>query len=300
MTEYWLDYSAAKLSGKTIRDYGYTGVIRYIDAPDRLRTKHTNRDEYNDHIANGLHVLLVMQNTTTDADGGWNAGVANALRAKAGADYLGYVDIIFFTNDRTTVPNPKAWQDYLDGAASVLGRDRVGAYGFGNAIDAAQGHAVAFWQSGRRSELRDASHFWQDNNTQVTVGGVLCDRNLVVDIPTAGPSPITPGKNEDEPMIVKAAVDDYVSIPCDGKTLLFISAAFGRTVKVLNIAAVRDNQGSAAAYTEVGMLPRGKDGRLGKVETINPDQPGPITVGGGCRAIQLRYSADHDFTVWCA
>ena len=96
---YYLDYSAAKLDGFTIKRAGYTGVIRYIDAPDRLRMKHTNKAEYDSHIAAGLKVFLVMQNTTTDADGGWAAGVANAKRALAGANYLGYNGPIFFTND---------------------------------------------------------------------------------------------------------------------------------------------------------------------------------------------------------
>jgi hypothetical protein len=178
---YWLDYSAAKLSGAVIKAAGYGGVIRYIDAPDRLRTKHTNLAEYRDHIAHGLKVLLVMQNTTTDADGGWNAGVANAQRAKAGAAMLGYGGVIFFTNDRTTVPNPAAWRSYLDGAASVLGPARTGAYGFANAMDLAVGHASAFWQAGRRSDVRGHTNFWQDNNTQVTVGGITCDRNLVLE-----------------------------------------------------------------------------------------------------------------------
>lgn len=96
--------------------------------------------------------------------------------------------------------------------------------------------------------------------------------------------------DEDDYMIVKAAPDDYVSIPCNGKTLLFVSTAFGRKVKILNVAAVRDNAGTGeGAYTSVGPL-----------EEVNPDQPGPIAIGPGCRVVQLRYSADHDFTVWCA
>jgi hypothetical protein len=177
---YWLDYSAAKLSGATIKSAGYGGVIRYIDAPNLLSTKHTNLAEYRDHLAAGLTVRLVHQGTTTDADAGFQGGVNRATRAKAGADYLGYTGVIFFTNDRTTVPNPSAWTAYLDGAASVLGRERVGAYGFANALNYAKGHASAFWQAGRRSDLVPHANFWQDNNTQVTVGGVLCDRNLVI------------------------------------------------------------------------------------------------------------------------
>jgi hypothetical protein len=192
-TEYWIDYSAAKLTGSQVKAASWnghplTGAIRYIDAPNLLRTKHTNKAEYDSLVGAGLKVRLVMQNTTTDADGGYPAGVANAQRAKAGADYLGYKGVIFFTNDRTEVPNPRAWTDYLDGAASVLGKDRVGAYGFKNALNYAVGHAAAFWQAGRESDLVNHANVYQWNNGQISVAGVTCDLNKVVKdyVPAAG------------------------------------------------------------------------------------------------------------------
>lgn len=201
---YWLDYSAAKLSGPVIRAAGYTGVIRYIDAPQLLGTKHTNADEYRSHLAAGLTVRLVHQGNTRDADSGWQGGVNRATRAKAGADMLGYTGVIYFTNDRTTVPDVAAWRAYLDGAASVLGRERVGAYGFYNALNAAVGHASAFWQAGRRSDLVPHANFWQDNNTQVRVGGITCDRNLVIAdyVPRGAvpPAPPKPADDEDDEM----------------------------------------------------------------------------------------------------
>lgn len=108
---------------------------------------------------------------------------------------------------------------------------------------------------------------------------------------SGGSTPPPIQEDEDNLMIVPAAADDYVSIPCNGKTLLFISTAFGRKVTVLNIAAVKDNNGqNTPEYTSIQK----------GLRDINPDQPGPISIGGGCRVIQLRYSADHDFTVWCA
>lgn len=177
---YWLDYSAAKISGETIKAAGYEGVIRYIDSPGLLKTKHTNLDEYRSHLAAGLSVLLVMQTTTTASNGGTTAGVDHARRALDGARYLGYNGPIFFTNDRVDLPNASIWRAYLNGAASVLGVDRVGAYGFRNALDAAVGHAKYFWQAGRRSDVAAHTHIWQDNNVQVKVGGITCDRNLII------------------------------------------------------------------------------------------------------------------------
>lgn len=177
---YWLDYSAAKIPGDVIKRAGYTGVIRYIDSPTNLDTKHTSLAEHRSHLAAGLDVCLVMQTTTTASDGGFPKGRTHAYRALAGAQALGYTGPIFFTNDRVSLPSLTSWRSYLDGAASVLGMDRVGAYGFRNAIDAAIGHATYFWQAGRRSDLSPRAHLWQDNNTQVTVGGITCDRNLVL------------------------------------------------------------------------------------------------------------------------
>lgn len=178
--DHWLDYSAKKLSGDTIRKAGYTGVIRYIDSPGRLAVKHTNLDEFRSHVAAGLRILMVMQTTKTASSGGFPVGQEHARRALAGANHLGYQGPIFFTNDRPEMPNPAAWRSYLDGAASVLGIHRVGAYGFRNAMDFAIGHATYFWQAGRRRDVAPHTHIWQDNNTQVTVGGITCDRNLIL------------------------------------------------------------------------------------------------------------------------
>lgn len=284
---YWLDYSAAKLPGAVIKAAGYGGVIRYIDEPGRLGTKHTNKAEYDDHIRSGLDVLLVFEISTGDPDGGWGAGVANANRAKRGADMLGYTKPIFFCEDRPSTPSVANWQSYLDGAASVVGRDRVGAYGFYRAMDTAVGHASMFWQAGARSDVRGHVHIWQDNNTQVTVGGITCDRNLILNAPApAGRPPASKLANtEDSHMLAKASNDDYISVPCDGKQLMFVASHFGRTVDMLEVYAIPDTGGKIQAM-----------GRL----VADADRPGPFTVPPGTRTVSIRYKADHDFTAWCA
>ena len=177
---YWLDYRAARLTGPTIKAAGYTGTVRYIGAGST--DKRIDATEYRSQVAAGLTVLLVCQGTTTDADGGYARGAAMAKAAVDDAKVRapGYTGPIFFTNDRPTLASPATWRAYLDGAASVLGRARVGAYGFANAMDAAVGHATYFWQAGRRADVRPHVHLWQDNNVQVQVGGITCDRNLVL------------------------------------------------------------------------------------------------------------------------
>lgn len=179
---YWLDYSAAELSGTMIRNAGYTGAIRYIDSPANLGRKHTSLGEYRSILAAGLGIRLVMEVSTGDANGGRANGVALAKRAKAGADYLAYGGVIYFCNDDPSLPSSTLWDDFLTGAASVLGWARVGAYGFANAMDVASHMTPCqhFWQAGRRSDVRPFVQVWQDNNTQVTVGGITCDRNLIL------------------------------------------------------------------------------------------------------------------------
>lgn len=209
---YWLDYSAAKLPAWVIKNDGYSGVIRYIDSPDRLGPKHTNKAEYDDHISNGLGVLLVFEVNENDALGGFGGGQDAARRALAGANMLGYSGAIFFCADRWfnargyVVITPETWQAYLDGAASIIGRERVGAYGFADAMDAGYGHASFYWQCGARSVVRNHVNIWQDNNYQPYVGGIQTDRNEILN-PVNVVKPVVNninGKEEDMALVANS------------------------------------------------------------------------------------------------
>lgn len=311
MTDYWLDYSAAKITGETIRAWRSpqgdraTGVIRYIDAPDRLRAKHTNKAEYDSHIAAGLSVRLVFQNTTTDADGGYAAGVANAQRALSGANYLGYNGVIFFCNDRTTVPNVQAWRDYLRGAATVLGKSRVGAYGFNNALNAAIGYASAFWQAGRASDIVAHANYWQDNNVQVVVGGVLCDRNRILSDYNignggGGASPAAPSKNTEEdyemqPVTLPIIADEkLVSFIWDGRkaVLNVITNVDGGEVyvsRLLNWGPAGGTAGGGATTPNIPVTPSGW--------RVGVNTPGQFDVPAGTTRVVLPYSSTAECVV---
>lgn len=222
---YYLDWSDndPPLLGQFIRAEAkdVEGVIRYITSPELMQPplpgnpKHITKTEFESHLQNSIKVMFVYQGTTSDADGGFAIGVRNAKRAMAGHTYLGSAPrVVFFTNDRTTLPSVATWREYLDGAASVLGIERVGAYGFGNAIDAAVGHAKFFWQAGSKNSVRPFVNFWQDNNTQITVHGVVCDRNLVINdpFPSPPPPPSPPAPVEEEVM----QLDDVVYTDVNG------------------------------------------------------------------------------------
>lgn len=187
---YGIDYASGTIPGSTISATRVTPTgdplsfaIRYVTSreqanPPGRNQKHITPEEYASHKAAGVRDLYVFQGSTADADGGYPAGRRNAQLVLAGWDWIRATsDICFFTNDRPELPSPTTWQAYLDGAASVLGRELTGAYGFGNAIDAAVGHASYFWQSGRESALRPFVHIYQWNNGSIRVGAQTCDLN---------------------------------------------------------------------------------------------------------------------------
>jgi hypothetical protein len=190
-----LDYSAGRISGSTIRNAGHEFVVRYCGTPGR--TKNIIRSEFEDLVAHGVTCWLVYEDGTEDAMGGFGGGVAAARAARADADSLGYPPngVIFFCADRHLaageIPTALA---YLDGAASVLGREAVGAYGFSEFINAAKaGRASYFWQCGSRSTVGAGVHIYQRNTGYVTVGGIQCDLNdLLIPIGPALP-PAAPG-----------------------------------------------------------------------------------------------------------
>lgn len=222
MADTWqIDYSAKQLDGHTIASTKVgpngelaTGAIRYIDDitnPSLVRSKHVTPTEYASLKAAGLSLdAMYMEVGIDDPLGGYPQGQNYARRALAGANALGFAGKILFCADRWFVSKNKItitaknWQDYLDGAVSVLGRGRAGGYGFSDAADAGQGHVDYFVQCGSRSAVRSWVNGWQDNNVQPIVGGIQTDRVLILAPfapaggggsapgPTPNPSP-TPG-----------------------------------------------------------------------------------------------------------
>ena len=86
---------------------------------------------------------------------------------------------IYFAVDVDVTAGQLAVVDaYLDGAASVLGRDRVGVYGEFDVVEhcLGGGHAAWGWQSRAWSHGRvsERAHLVQELG-QVVVGGVECD-----------------------------------------------------------------------------------------------------------------------------
>lgn len=178
------DYAAGPISAQALIDAGFHGAVRYITAPKLMNPKghnqkHMTRAEYEDHQAHGLETRFIFQNTTTDSSSGRAGGIANATLAAQGLAYLGAPadSPVYLCNDRPELPSATAWQEYLRGGRSVLGR--IGQYGFRNAIDAGWDIADWSWQCGAESALRSGVGMYQWNNGRRAVAGQLVDINRV-------------------------------------------------------------------------------------------------------------------------
>lgn len=190
MVWYGADYSARELSPGEItgfKDYPLTFLMRYIGYPGNPKCISHYPGAFNSHEATGRTVLLVHEHDINDPAGGFSAGVSHAQTALADARSIGYPENrpIWFCADR----NPSGVSDatagaYLDGAASVLGHDRVGAYGFRDFVRAAinGNHARWIWLCGA-SPVDDAEvanlriNIYQFNNGRIYPGGLECDLN---------------------------------------------------------------------------------------------------------------------------
>lgn len=192
-----LDYSAARIPGKTIRAAGYQYAIRYVDDPKVFHSaKHIEPAEYQDLRAAGVDVWLVYEVKTTDMLAGHDAGVAAARRARRGADWAGYPSggLIFMACDmHLTAAQIPAAIDYIDGATEVLGAHAIGVYGFSELINrcAQLGKGAAYWLAGSRPQTGSAAHIWQRNDGFTSVGGVACDINELF-------TPLPGGQEEDD------------------------------------------------------------------------------------------------------
>jgi hypothetical protein len=208
------DYSAGELLPHEIdqhKDHDIRFLGRYIGFPDNPKCISHFPGAYQKHVRAGRMVLLFFENQTDDRAGGRDRGVANAHLALQDARTIGYPDHlpIFFSADAhldaVGIPVANAMA-YLDGAASVMGINRTGAYGFREFIGPARegGHARWFWLAGTEPTDREIrhglTHFYQSNKGQIKIGGIEADLDLayrgVLDLlrlPVPTKLPVEPG-----------------------------------------------------------------------------------------------------------
>lgn len=134
----FLDYSFARPDPATIKSSGFDAVIRYLSPNAGKNLTASERDKLR---SAGLGIGLVWEWYADRASEGREAGIQDAQAALAQANALGFPNNlpIFFAIDwdiadyapASTDPRAKLGiiDDYFDGVISVLGADRVGAYG---------------------------------------------------------------------------------------------------------------------------------------------------------------------------
>lgn len=183
---YGLDYAGGRPAGVDILAAGYTFVCRYLtdggpDLPGKLLTP----EEADDLRAAGVEIVSNWESWADRMLEGYSAGVQDATSALGRLARCGGPSDrpVYFSADWDVSEDEQpAIDDYLRGAASVLGADNVGIYGGYWPVKRALDADAARWAwqcqawSGGRVDPR--IHILQRNNDgYATVAGIECDIN---------------------------------------------------------------------------------------------------------------------------
>lgn len=208
MITYGADYSARELSPDELEEfaeYDLRFLIRYIGFPDNPKCISNHPGAFAKHVDAGRLVLLVAERDENDPAGGFEGGQDMARRARDDAKDIGYPEHlpIFFCADAWLNSRDIALgtaMDYLRGAASIIGQERVGAYGFRDFVGAAKAESLARfrWLCGsapsKDEENTGLCHFYQYNNGKISVNGLECDLNWsYIDVDTLTTDPVRVG-----------------------------------------------------------------------------------------------------------
>ncbi len=129
-TRQGVDYAWARPSPQALAAAGYTFACRYLSHD--TTGKNLSASEAQTLRAAGVDVVANWEESATAALNGFAQGVsdAQAADAQANADGIPAGRPIYFSIDFDAQPGDQGAIDaYFDGVASVIGRDRTGAYG---------------------------------------------------------------------------------------------------------------------------------------------------------------------------
>ena len=186
-----IDYAGGRPGGAAIKAAGYDFCIRYLsDGGPSLPGKLLTAVEYADLQAHDVAVAANWETTADRMKAGFTAGVADARQADAQVRAIGLPSdrCVYFSADWDATPADQAEiDDYLRGAASVIGIERVGVYGgYWVVSRCLDNHTATWaWQTGAWSptnpdgskRIDPRAHLYQRITGYVDVGGVQCDVN---------------------------------------------------------------------------------------------------------------------------
>ena len=187
-----IDYSWARPGGSAIASAGKTFIMRYL-YPDGQGGKGLDLSEVQDARANGLLIGTVFESSGNRALSGFAGGQIDAHTAVAQLSDLGMADTVVYlaVDFDPTAAQLVVIGQYLDGAASVLGKDKTGGYGAFSVIDQLCGgvHADYGWQTYAWSHglvSANANVYQYLNGQTLNGGGVDLCRNLKDDFGAFG------------------------------------------------------------------------------------------------------------------
>ncbi len=179
-----IDWAWGQVPDAVLDAAGVTFACRYLSGADH--SKVITRAEADRHLAAGRSVVLVYEDAAAAILGGRNAGARHAATADAQARAAGLPGaVIYFACDYDAPERDQpVISAYLDGAASVISRDRTGLYGGYWPLSRARAARKAAWFWGTRAwsgtnwDPARNPDVWKPHIFQgsaVTIGGVSCD-----------------------------------------------------------------------------------------------------------------------------
>ncbi|WP_019629813.1 glycoside hydrolase domain-containing protein [Actinomadura atramentaria] len=184
MSVFGVDYAWGRPGVKALEKAGVAFACRYLSHD--TSGKNLTRAEAEQLSAAGIWVVVVWESAADRALSGRAGGVADARDAAAQAKACGMPGdrpIYFAVDWDASSGQQKKINDYLDGVASVIGRDRVGLYaGYGpikRAFDSGKityGWQTYAWSGGKWDARAQLQQYSNDH----TINGVGLDYDRAV------------------------------------------------------------------------------------------------------------------------
>ena len=182
-SEFGVDYAFGRPSITALRDAGVKFACRYLSHSPSKNLTASEARQLSDAV---IWIVVVWETTAQRALDGRTAGIADAMDAVSQSQACGMPSgrpIYFAVDWDASSAQQSKINAYLDGAASVLGKNRVGIYGgYGpvkRALDG--GHAVWAWQTYAWSGGKwDPRAQLQQYSNDHTLDGVGCDYDRAV------------------------------------------------------------------------------------------------------------------------
>jgi len=236
MARQGVDYSWARPGGAALKAAGKDFVVRYIPYPGH-GGKGLDANELADLRNNGIDVAMVFESYAARALEGRGAGQVDARASVEALKALGMPDIpVYFAVDFDTTEGQQAViDDYLRGAADVIGADRVGVYGSYYVCKRCRDNGTAkwLWQTYAWSggQVLDGLHLYQYKNGQNLNGAVDFTEARQDNFGQYAASRAAPKPAPVQTAAATSSVGTYTVKP--GDTLSAIASRYGTTYQVL-------------------------------------------------------------------